>query len=332
VEHVEATVARLLRVTEDDPEYRHQAAAEAEYWQRVHPLGLEAAERTVGDGPVEHYVNARFTGDPHTEWTRTLAGWGAFRRVLMLGVSSPKRETNVLETNPELRLTLMDLSAAALERHAGMLGQRFEGRVATATADLNFVELPEERYDVIISSSTIHHVTNLEYLAFQINRALVPGGFFFLEDYVGEARFAFTEGKRRLYEILYDRDIGRQRGRKPGVIWLGTSDLSPFCGIRSDEILDVFRRYLDEVQVRTAATLPSLMSRTRPTDWDETWARTPRWKFATTALFEKVGMRPRRFPINRQLLEELAIVGDSAADAGLVRPAIAFAVYHKRRS
>ena len=36
---------------------------------------------------------------------------------------------------------------------------------------------------MIVSSSTIHHVTNLEYLACQINRALTPGGHFFLTDH-----------------------------------------------------------------------------------------------------------------------------------------------------
>src|SRR5262249_54840035 len=36
------TAAHLLRVTADDPEYVRQAAAEAAFWEQVHPLGLEA--------------------------------------------------------------------------------------------------------------------------------------------------------------------------------------------------------------------------------------------------------------------------------------------------
>jgi SAM-dependent methyltransferase len=320
----------LLRVTGDDPEYRRLAAAEAAYWQAIHPLGLEAAENILVDGQVERYVNHRFTGDPRTDWTTTIARWGVFDRGLMLGISSPRRETTVLATNPSLHLTLMDMSSGAVERHARMLAERFEERITTATADLNFVELPEERYDVIVSSSTIHHVTNLEHLAFQINRALAPGGYFFLEDYVGEPRFAFSDGKRRLFEILYDRDIARQRGRKPGVTWLDGSDLSPFCGVRSDEILDVFRRCLDEVQLRTAATLTAAMSRMRPADWEEIWARVPRWRIARILLLQRLGIRRRHWRINEEFFDELCVLGDAAAEAGLLRPGIAFAVYRKR--
>jgi hypothetical protein len=70
------TAARLLRVTLDDPEYRRQAAAEAEFWQAVHPLGLEATESQFVEGPVDRYVNARFTGEPDTDWTSTIARRG----------------------------------------------------------------------------------------------------------------------------------------------------------------------------------------------------------------------------------------------------------------
>ena len=327
--------ARLLRVTADDPEYRRQAAAEAAFWQAEHPMGLGATEAKYLDGQVERYVNERFTGDSRTPWTATISRWGAFERGLMLGISSPKREMSVLETNPRLRLTLMDISPPAVERRAGMLSERFPGRVSSAAADLNFLSLPDEQYDVIVSSSTIHHVTNLEYLAFQINRALTPGGYFFLEDYVGEPRFDFSPEKRRLFEMLYNRDIARQRNRKPGVVWRDASDLSPFCGIRSDEILDVFRRHLDEVQLRTAATLTAPMSRSLPADWDDIWANVPAWRFKLALLvqrLEQYGIRRRPMPLDQRFLDELYLVGDTAADAGLLKPATAFAVYRKRRA
>ena len=77
--------AHLLRVTADDPEYRRLAAAEAAFWRHVHPMSLEATEPSSLDGPVERYVNTRFTGDPHTDWTATIPRWGSFRRGLLLG-------------------------------------------------------------------------------------------------------------------------------------------------------------------------------------------------------------------------------------------------------
>src|SRR5205814_9343961 len=116
-----------------------------------------------------------------------------------------------------------------------LLGERFPGRVRTETVDLNFVELPPETFDLVVSSASIHHVTNLEHIAWQINRTLTPEGWFFLQDYVGEPRFQFGPEKRRLVELLVE--TATPPARRCPMSWMDTSDLSPFCGVRSDEIL-----------------------------------------------------------------------------------------------
>jgi SAM-dependent methyltransferase len=210
----------LFRVTADDPDYRRQAAVEAEYWSTVHPYGMERTEGMFVGGAVERYLNERFTGDPHTPCLSTISRWGAFRSGLLLGVSSPKREAEVFGASRELHVTLMDISAAAVERRATVLTAQYGAtRVGTAVADLNFLSLPVDRYDLIVSSSTIHHVTNLEHLAFQINQALTSSGYFFLEDYVGEPRFEFSSAKRRLCEIIHNRQLARETGRRQGLVW-----------------------------------------------------------------------------------------------------------------
>ena len=72
-------------------------------------------------------MNTRFTGDPATDWTATIPRWGSFRRGLLLGASSPRRETRVLELNPGLHVTLLDLSPGAAERRAAALGGAVPG-------------------------------------------------------------------------------------------------------------------------------------------------------------------------------------------------------------
>jgi SAM-dependent methyltransferase len=323
------TAAHLLRVAADDPEYRRQAAAEAAFWERVHPLGLEASEDRYVDGPVERYVNERFTGDRSTDWVATIPRWGTFRNGLFLGASSPSRERRVLETNPHVRMTLVDISPGAVERRVAALASRFGDRIAPATLDLNFLELPAERYDLVVSSSTIHHVTNLEHLAFQINRALTPDGFFFLEDYVGEPRCGFSPAKRRIFEMLYEREVSRHPEKRSGLAWIDESDLSPFCGVRSDEILTVFRHHLDEIQLRTAATLTVPMARTRPLDFEHVLRNLPRWRILHAVLVQRLGLR-QRIKIDPRYLAELRLVGDTLGDAGILQPGVAFAVYRKR--
>jgi SAM-dependent methyltransferase len=333
----------LLRVRPDDPAYLDQAAAEKEFWQRMHPWSLESVELTHRQGSVELYWSRRFTGDENLRWYETIARHGAFRRGAILGTSSIGLEGRILETNPALHVTFFDVSEGGLERRREVFQKRFPGRIDTQVADLNFAELEPRGYDLIVSSSTIHHVTNLEHLAHTINEALTPDGHFFLEDYVGEARFRFDAEKRRVYQHLFNRDRARQGIPPCDLVWLDTSDLSPFCGVRSDEILPAFGAQLREVEVRTAGALVTPLLRSRPSQdhahspWqsDEWVLRQPAWSLL-------LGIARKRFPrlfgrnpsregwLNPEFMHELFLFSDVLAELGLVKPNLAFARYAKR--
>ena len=170
----------LLRVTADDPDYR-AAAAEAAFWQRPHPFGMESRDgKPTPLGPLERHTNIRFTGDPRVRWEDTICRHRTFRRGLALGTSSIESEARILATNPSLHLTFVDISGGPLRRGQDVLGARFPGRVSTLVADLNFAEFDAAQYDLVVSSASIHHVTNLEFCAAQIDRALSGDGYFFL--------------------------------------------------------------------------------------------------------------------------------------------------------
>jgi len=321
-----------LRVRPDDPAYRRQAEAEAEFWSTPHPLGLEGREEAREPlTPGDFHENERFTGDPKVAWYETLGRYGTFRRGLVLGTSALRAERRILETNPGLHLTFLDLSAAALARREAVLGARFPGRVSQRVADLNFVEL-EPGYDLIVSSSSLHHVTNLEHLAEQINRGLTSNGFFFLNDYVGETRFRFFPEKKRVFEVLHDRHVQPELGRPRGVTWRDGSDLSPFCGVRSAEILAVLRTYLREVQVRTASTLLVPLMRSNPLDAGTLPGLTGRqlvWGLLRGAWRRLRGLPPPKLHVSPELMRDLVLVGDALSDAGILLPCNAFAVYRK---
>ncbi len=328
-----------LRVQADDPQYRQQSAAEGEFWRTMHPAGLEALEAVQAAGPIDRYVNRRFTDDADVPWYERLAARGPFRRGACLGTSSLQLEAAILEHNPSLHLTFFEISEGALERRQRAFAQRFSGRTAFRVADLNFLTLAEASFDLVVSSSTIHHVTNLEYLAWQINRALAADGYFFLEDYVGEPRFQFSAEKRRVYGELFNRDRMRSGAPPSQLTWLDTSDLSPFCGVRSNEILPVFRDYLHEEELRTAATLTVPILRSRPVSdgasspWaSDRWVRQNTWRLVR-------GLARRwlrgRFPSSQTLLsdaflQELYLLGDVLADTGVLLPGIAFATYRRK--
>lgn len=329
-----------LRVRSDDPDYQRQSAAEAAFWRAIHPDGMEAMERLQLPGPIDRYINRRFTGDQHTPWYHHFGRGRTFRRGACLGTSSLTIEAGILTSNPALHLTFFELSAGAAERRQTALGSRFPGRVATQVADLNFLTLPRRGFDLIVSSSTVHHVTNLEHLAWQINDALTDEGYCFLEDYVGEPRFQFSGEKQRVYREIFNRDRARRGAPPSDLVWLDDSDLSPFCGVRSDQILEVFRTYLLEKDVRTAGALTVPILRSRPehdgseSPWaGDRWVRSgARWRLLRDVVRSRL---LRRRPSSQGLLadsflDDLYHFGDVLTAAGLLRPGLAFATYQRR--
>src|SRR4029077_12081108 len=85
------------------------------------------------------------------------------------------------------RLDVYDVSPGMLSR----MRRGMPRSVRFVRADLNFVRLPRDAYDVIWSSGTLHHLVNLEHLLDEVARALRPGGLFAVHDFVGESRFRY---------------------------------------------------------------------------------------------------------------------------------------------
>jgi SAM-dependent methyltransferase len=329
-----ATDADLLRVRASDPEYIAMARAEAEYWG-THPGLADAADASQFRLAQPHY-NRRYTGDEHTRWFETVHQYGDFKRGLVLGAAGILRETYILEHNSSLHLTFMDISPGAVAKREAELGSKFPGRVTSIVADFNFVDLPANAYDLIVSSGAIHHVINLEHLATQIQGALTPDGWFFLEDYVGEPKREIRPEKKLAYELIYNRDMTRQ-GRLPATLRWTNEDVSssPFCTIRSADILPVLRRYLHEFKLRTtgALWLPIIFAH------DDRPLPLPRRRIPLRKI---PGLRKAMRHFDRlrghagpeaflapEFVDRLMTVGDRLSDAGVLLPSNAFVIYRK---
>ncbi len=220
-----------------DEEYLSRVTAEAEFFDRPSLMGID-----VGSPLTDAYFNERFTGDKNVAWFETIPRYGTFRRGCALGAGGPEQRARILEQNPGLHLTVHDVSEESLATLERRLAGRFPDRVTTKQADLNFVELPDNAYDIIISSNCFHHLSNLEHVAYQVNKSLTADGFFFLTDYVGEARFQFAEEKKRVLEAaLRQAAVRRPVLRSWQAVWPDAADwtYSPFEAVRSDETLEV---------------------------------------------------------------------------------------------
>ena len=313
-----------------DEAYLRQAKEEAAYYDRPRVMGIDP-ESLVADA----YLNEVNTGDRDLPWFETIPSYGSFERGCALGAGGTKQRTRILHQNPQLHLTIYDISEGSLAVLECDLASQFPSRVVTKQTDLNFVELPENSFDLIISSGCLHHLYNLEHVAFQINKSLTPDGYFFLEDYVGEARFQFSEEKKRMFEEALAEAQTRHRSiRHWRTAWpdLDNWTFSPFEALRSDETLGIFRRYLTEVKVRTVGAIVGLIMFVQPP------APLGQPESIKEALLRRLASlkswllrdRGSRLEINTRLATQLIPLDRQVSEAGTLIPTNGFAVYRKR--
>jgi len=179
------------------------------------------------------------TGDPARSRLDDLIARGPFGAAPMLGCDEHPREAPWMRAGASARLDVYDLSTGVIRRRPA----RAPRGVRFIQADLDFARLPAERYDVIWSSGCLHHLINLEHLMNQVSRALRPGGLFTFHDYVGENRFHFEPRRlARANAALCEVPV---RFRRNGSDTISRDQIaehrSPFCALRSDEVLSTAR-------------------------------------------------------------------------------------------
>jgi SAM-dependent methyltransferase len=232
----------------------------------------------------------------------------------------------------------MDISAGSLERRQSELAPQFPGRVSVERADLNFAVLPEQAYDVIVSSGTLHHLINIEHAAHQLKRALRPGGHLFVQDYVMEDRLQFSPTRRAIFEVLIAR--GKARGDLPHsttVRWPAPDDpeLSPFEAIRAEDTLAVLDGTLERISMNGSGALTFLLILLRTDDADarrfDNVGQHMR-REAPYSLRRRVRAalgRERRPAMSQRFQKELLLMDSVCIDSDLLTPANVFAVYRR---
>jgi SAM-dependent methyltransferase len=320
----------IFHVTRDD-DYLRQLRAEEEFWDKRVETPLSRTPPPM----VQGYYNERLTGRTDRQWFEMIDDFGDFRRGCALGAGPGKVESYLLDRHKQLCLTFYDISGEALARVHGRLEKEFPGRTDTRQEDLNFVTLPAETYDLIIANSSVHHIMNLEHLAFQVNKCLTPEGHFFMYDNVGESYFQFSEEKKRLFQALAQATMDYP-GRSAPIQWPDRSNwtFSPFESARSEEILDVFRRYLEEVRVRTVGALLSLtmFAQGGSAPPQSRAALSTRWRRLLSAAALRARLRRRKIDVDRARArtELLFMLDRIVTETGYLKPGLAFAIYRKR--
>ena len=172
-----------------------------------------------------------------------------FGRGLTLGCGAGRCERELISRGVCRSFHGIDLSESAIET-ARQIAKEQGLPLTYEVADLNFVQLPEKQFDLVVAQTCLHHVLFLENVAAQIWRSLKPDGYLWIHDFIGEAQSQY-EPKRlaimnQILAILPEkfrrnkisnRLITEIKRPEPGTL------ASPFESIRSNEIIPIFQRW-----------------------------------------------------------------------------------------
>ena len=128
--------------------------------------------------------------------------------------------------------------------------------------DLNALDLGDERFDLIVCQTILHHVLQLEHVLDAVERALAPDGVFYVHDYIGETQFQFSDARLHWYNEalkalpeplrtsrINGKVISKVTRPQPGAL------VSPFEAIRSGEIRAMLLERFEVVERHERTTI-----------------------------------------------------------------------------
>ena len=204
---------------------------------------------------VRRRWNAMITGDPDIDPHRYVAAkylHGGGLRGVSLGCGAGGRELAWGGLGAFARLDGYDISAQRIDE-ARMRARRsgLDDIVRFARADVFDLDIPPGSCDVVLAESALHHFAPLEVIMERIGSWLKPGGLFIVNEYIGPARFQWTERQMEAvegmlavmphrYRVAWESGRTRSRVHRPGRLSLALVD--PSEAAESDRIIELLPR------------------------------------------------------------------------------------------
>jgi SAM-dependent methyltransferase len=230
-----------------DPTYQKFLAKEIDYWTNP-PVGGKDSVYLDMEHPLCHpkllaRQRAIRSGSPDKTQTQYLLEKGPFHHALTLSDSPALKK--MMGAGVAERWTCNSISGRLTDLPIP------SDRVSMTSQDLNFATLEPDTYDLIVAEEVLHHIINIDALVTQIRRALRPGGYFFVYDYIGEERFRWTPAKRRyLNGLLANIPLKYQHFPFVSVDALRVGPASPFEAVSSMQNPSRIARQLELVEER----------------------------------------------------------------------------------
>jgi tRNA (cmo5U34)-methyltransferase len=138
------------------------------------------------------------------------------RHLLDVGCGAGNYTLRLLESVPNLDVTLIDLSKPMLERAKERISQATTGNITALQGDIRQIELPDGTFDIVLAAAVLHHLrgdSEWREVFASFHRALRPGGSVWVFDLVESSMPAVQRLMWQQYGDLPDPVQGRGLSR-----------------------------------------------------------------------------------------------------------------------
>lgn len=213
---------------------------------------------------IRRMINRRVTGDPSKPpltWffeRADTAGRLPFARALVLACGGGALERDLARSGLVREIVAIDISERALASARATAASEGLDGIVYRQADMNDLRLGDGPFDVVFGAGAIHHCAALEGLLAALARLMAPGGWLYVDDYVGPSRFQWTRAQlahtNRLQAILPESFLRTRSGHvRRRFDRLSVADMiafDPSEAARSAEIPGLVRQHFEIVAER----------------------------------------------------------------------------------
>jgi SAM-dependent methyltransferase len=182
------------------------------------------------------------------------------KRALTLGCGQGELERGLCGYNFALAHDGIDIAEGAIGKAADFAKESRMSNLRYRVGDMNAIQLPRYEYDVVFGIGSFHHVALLEHLMIQVSQTLKPGGYLFLDEYIGPNQFQWPDEQlsiineqieampERFKLALSEPHVLKGPMRRHTIEEMNAAD--PSEAIRSADILPLLHHIFDVVEVK----------------------------------------------------------------------------------
>lgn len=220
----------MLVINRNNKLYKRALIRESKVWEKASTkMNFESIEF------LPHkfiFLNKTIEIGSNSDWLDIISLVGYFEKGLILGGGNADFENYLIKKGTVLSFENMDI----------IFNRKDYINNTQVYADLNFVELKENYYDIIVAKSILHHIINLEHLLLQVNKSLKRDGIFVVVEYIGENKQQWRDNKIDfINKILMKFDLRISRGLFDNFV--------PFESIRSEEIPEIIDKIFGRTKI-----------------------------------------------------------------------------------